>query len=77
MADIRIGAHSILERRRPAVLDGRFDGCRRTPEMGLAVLIYRVSAVVGSMMDLTSATLLAGKPPCFACSRTNSSLVAL
>jgi hypothetical protein len=35
------------------------------------------SAVVGSMMDFTSATELAGKPPCVACSRTSCSLGAM
>ena len=35
------------------------------------------SAVVGSMIDLTSDTLFAGKPPCLACSRTIASFGAL
>ena len=35
------------------------------------------SDVVGSMMVLTSLTLLAGKPPFVACSRTASSLGAM
>jgi hypothetical protein len=33
--------------------------------------------VVGSMIDLTSETILAGKPPCCACSRTIASLGAM
>jgi hypothetical protein len=37
----------------------------------------RPSAVVGSMMVLTSETLLAGKPPFWACSRTMASLGAM
>jgi hypothetical protein len=37
----------------------------------------QASAEVGSMMNLTSETRLAGKPPCFACSRTISSLGAM
>jgi hypothetical protein len=31
------------------------------------------SAVAGSIISATSVTLFAGNPPCFACSRTNSS----
>ena len=35
------------------------------------------SAVVGSMTDRTSETLLAGKPPCSACRRIMSSFGAM
>ncbi|MNR67314.1 hypothetical protein D3C85_1912440 [compost metagenome] len=35
------------------------------------------SAVVGSMMFMTWDTLLAGKPPCLACSRMSSSFGAM
>lgn len=44
-----------------------------------AFITYRhyASAVVGSMIVLTSETLLAGKPPREACSRTISSLGAI
>ena len=37
----------------------------------------RSSDVVGSMMVLTSVTLLAGKPPRLACSRTAASFSAM
>jgi hypothetical protein len=63
----------------------RFSACRKPPSSCEAVpfrgaascgTLYN-SAVVGSMMDFTSAMELAGKPPWVACSRIICSFVAL
>jgi hypothetical protein len=37
----------------------------------------QASEVVGSIIRFTSETRFAGKPPCFACSRTNASFGAI
>lgn len=63
---------------------GRHEGSGRrngtsdsAAQIGLRFLAYLYSAVVGSMMDLTSAIELAGNPPWVACSRMSCSLGAL
>jgi hypothetical protein len=48
-----------------------------SPHVGHIVEATAHSAVVGSMMALTSDTRFAGNPPCLACSRTIASFGAM
>ncbi len=68
-------------RKMPASLPAGKRKGRAVEPAPLVLLLYRDrryrSAVVGSMIALTSATELAGKPPWRACSRTSSSFGAM
>ncbi len=59
--------------RAPGAPDPDFETWEGEP----AAQAVQPSAVVGSIIVITCATLLAGNPPCAACSRTSSSLGAM